>query len=115
MTEDDLLHQDEILAMMYWMRGEKIDEFVTREQLNRFLQLDARQLEGALEWLASRGLIEAVENAFRLTPRGVEEGKRRFVDEFTPYLGKESHLECNDPDCDCHDTDFVGVCKHLEH
>jgi len=30
------------------------------------------------------------------------EGRRRFLDEFAPFLGRESHAECGDPECECH-------------
>jgi hypothetical protein len=38
----------------------------------------------------------------------------RFLDEFSPYLGKESHLECGDADCDCHAPDWDGICHTAE-
>jgi hypothetical protein len=116
MTDKDLRWQDEILQLLYWMRGEKLGTDVTAEQLNRFLGLESFQLEKTLQQLATLGLVwlidRAGENCFKLTPRGVEEGQRRFHDEFSSYLGKESHLECGDPNCDCHSPDWDGVC-HL--
>jgi len=116
MTDKDLRWQDEILQLLYWMRGEKLGTDVTAEQLNRFLGLELFQLDRTLQQLVMLGLVRAIdragENCFQLTPRGVEEGQRRFHDEFSSYLGKENHLECGDPNCDCHSPEWDGVC-HL--
>lgn len=119
MNDNELRWRDEILQMLYWMKGENLGTDVTSDQLNRFLQLTPKQLATALQsLLGSRLITESIDNHgnrhFRLTEPGVEEGKRRFTDEFSPYLGKESHLECNDPNCDCHDPDFDGVCGNLQ-
>jgi hypothetical protein len=46
----------------------------------------------------------------QLTERGIAEGKRRFLDEFSSYLGKDSHLACAEPDCVCHSPDWDGIC-----
>jgi hypothetical protein len=116
MSEHELHWQDEILQVMYWMRGENLGQEVTPEQLNRFLHLEPAQLQAALQQLLVLRLIRAqADNAdgsqsFALTGRGIAEGKRRFLDEFSSYLGKESHLECEEPDCDCHSPDWDGVC-----
>ena len=110
----DLLRaQDEILQMMFWMRGEHLGDSVTSEQLNRFLKLEAGELDAALERLVARTLLTAGDGTFRLTERGVEEGKRRFMDEFSTVLGKESHLACSDPLCGCSNESFDGICTSL--
>jgi hypothetical protein len=114
MTDKDLRWQDEILQLLYWMRGEKLGIDVTAEQLNRFLGLESLQLAKTLQQLVALGLVQAIdragENCFQLTRRGVEEGQRRFCDEFSSYLGKENHLECGDPNCDCHSSNWDGIC-----
>lgn len=116
MSDKDLRWQDEILQLLYWMRGERLAAAATAAQLNRFLSMEASQLDKTLRQLAAMGLVRVVdragENSFELTPRGVEEGQRRFRDEFSSYLGKENHLECGDPNCDCHSSDWDGIC-HL--
>ena len=116
MSDKDLRWQDEILQLLYWMRGEKLATDVTAAELNRFLGLESSQLDRSLEQLAALSLVQVIdragENCFQLTPRGVEEGQRRFRDEFSSYLGKENHLECGDPNCDCHSSGWDGVC-HL--
>ena len=102
--------QDEILQVMYWMRGESIDVEVSREQLMRFIALDDKQLQDALQALIERNLILAAGERFMLTTAGLTEGKRRFVEEFTPVLGHESHIECDEADCPCHDPGWDAAC-----
>lgn len=119
MNDNELRWRDEILQMLYWMKGENLGTEVSSDQLNRFLQLTPNQLATALQHLIAANLVTASDYSsgnriFRLTDSGIEEGKRRFADEFSPYLGKETHLECNDPDCDCHDPEFSGVCGNLQ-
>lgn len=112
---DEIRVQDEILQMLYWMKGEHIGDKVTREQINRFMNLDVNEIDEALLRLKDSGLVRTAADTFgvvyfQLTAQGLEEGKRRFADEFSSYLGKESHLECSDPNCDCHSPDFDGTC-----
>lgn len=112
----DIGHQDEILQMLYWMRGEQIGDSVSIEQLDRFLQIGTVAIESALGSLRDRSLIRVLSGGtprFSLTPEGVEEGRRRFLDEFSGVLGQDSHMECGDPSCDCHSEDFVGSCLNL--
>ena len=109
--------QDEILQLMFWMHGEKLGDKASQAQLQQFLQASDSDLADALGRLTERGLLSVLSGCdtmlFRLTDAGIEEGKRRFTEEFAPYLGRESHVECEDPDCDCHSPEFSGVCKHL--
>ncbi len=119
MTPDNpIFWQDEILQVMFWMRGEGLGEAVSLAEINRFLQLEPPLLTETLETLVTLGSLEYApddrgERRVRLTSRGIEEGKKRFKEEFEGYLGHESHLVCDDPNCDCHDPDFEGVCHHL--
>lgn len=105
--------QDEILQMMYWMRGEHLAERITPEILNRFLRIDAAALQAALDHLVSSSLIARTADHYELTERGIVEGARRFRDEFSSVLGKEHHLSCTDPDCECQSEEFNGICRSL--
>ena len=109
-----ILVQDEILQMMFWMRGEKLVEAPTLEDLNRFLQLRREELEEGVVRLISLGYLERVAGGaaprFVLTEVGVAQGKRRFRDEFEPVLGHDSHLICDDPDCQCHGGESPESC-----
>lgn len=116
MADSELRWQDEILQVMYWMQGEHLGREVARSELQRFLNLERAQLDRALGALAAAGLIVtraaggAGQETFALSTRGVAEGRRRFEDEFAPYLGRESHLICDDPDCDCRKDGWDGIC-----
>lgn len=106
--------QDEILQMMYWMRGEHLADQVSPGQLNQFLRIDAAELDAALERLASLGLVMLSTGSYALTERGVAEAGRRFIEEFSSVLGKEDHLSCSDPACDCQAPGFDGACRSVE-
>lgn len=99
--------------MMYWMRGERLAEHVTSQQLNQFLSVDAGALRAALDQLVSLGLIAGAGDRYSLTERGIAEGGRRFMDEFSAVLGKEDHLSCSDPECDCQAPGFEGTCRSV--
>ncbi|MFQ5707589.1 MAG: hypothetical protein ACE5HO_09090 [bacterium] len=120
MSKDNPIYwQDEILQILYWMRGEGLGEVVSLRHVMQFLNVQKWVLRENIQRLVDIGYLgyagkqaDGVERV-RLTKRGIEEGKRRFLDEFEPYLGHESHLVCDDPDCDCHDPDWQGTCTHL--
>lgn len=108
--------QDEILQLLYWMKGERLGEIVAREQIERFIQLTPEQLNEALDALLRKGLLTRGEAdggtlSWQLTNAGTREGARRFTDELSSILGHESHLECGDPDCDCHGGILEGPCE----
>ncbi len=106
--------QDEILQMMYWMRGEHLGRDVAPEQLNRFLRIEENALQSALAQLIDLGLISVASHRYALTERGVTEAGRRFLDEFSSMLGKEDHLSCSDPNCDCQAPGFDGICRSVD-
>lgn len=97
--------RDEILQLMYWLKGEGLLAEVAPDDLRRFLETDPGRLEERLEQLVQEGYLEPTPGdvrRYRLSALGIEEGRRRFVDEFAPFLGRESHGECGDPACECH-------------
>lgn len=114
MTED-LAAQDEVLQVMYWLRGEGLAADVTAADVARFIGASDKALERIFDRLIARGLVSEVradvERRFALTSEGIREGGRRFADEFAD-LTKPGHGECNDPDCDCRRTGNVEDCKH---
>src|SRR5919201_6879133 len=91
--------QDEILQLMFWMKGEGLAAAPTITDLLRLIDIPRDELEQALQRMCLAGLVASSGEKFRLTQAGHDEGARRFSEEFAPYLGKESHLECDDPDC----------------
>ncbi len=111
--QPSIFWQDEILQVMYWMRGEGFGEKVTVAELKKFLDTSEEILAANLSQLAKHGLVNFdFSDAYELTETGVKEGGRRFADEFDGML-KQGHYECNDPDCDCHDPDSDAQCKHF--
>ena len=97
----DLEVQDEILQVMYWLRGEKLADDVAARDLERFVGGSELQLDGALERLALLGFVRVIPVGgalrYALTEEGAREGGRRFADEFKD-LTKPGHGECGDPD-----------------
>jgi hypothetical protein len=109
--------QDEILQLLYWMKGERLGEVVFREEIDRFIQMAAGEVEAALEALEERKLLIRVPGsggpaAWQLTDAGSQEGARRFTEELSAVLGHESHAECDDPECECREPGFDGVCEN---
>lgn len=97
--------RDEILQVMYWLKGEGLGEAIGPEDLLRFLETDPGRLEERLAQLVEEGYLEQAKGGrirYRLSTLGIEEGRRRFLDEFAPFLGRESHTQCGDPECECH-------------
>ncbi len=97
--------RDEILQVMYWLKGEGLGEDVAPDDLLRFLETDPGRLGERLAQLVEEGYLDRVPGdrvRHRLSALGIAEGRRRFLDEFAPFLGRESHNECGDPECECH-------------
>lgn len=111
----DLEAQDEVLQVMFWLRGEGLADDVAPADIARFTGAAPEAAAAVLARLVERNLVAVVradvETRFVLTPEGVREGGRRFADEFAD-LTKPGHGECNDPDCDCRRTGHVEDCRH---
>ncbi len=109
----NLFWQDEILQVMFWMRGEGFGTKLTVAELRKFLAEPEDMLTVNLSELVKKKLVNFdLSNTYELTDTGVKEGGRRFADEFDGIL-KQGHYECNDPDCDCNDPESFRECKHL--
>jgi hypothetical protein len=112
---DSLKQRDEILQIMFWLQGEGLGPDVAVPDILRFVD-DERAVRRALAQLVEDGYVEMLggETAsirYRLTATGVHEGRRRFLDEFEPYLARHAHGECGSADCDCHRG---GECRSTE-
>ena len=68
-------------------------------------------LELVEDGFAEPQLDDAGTPRYRLTTLGMREGRRRFLDEFEPYLARHAHGECGSADCDCHTGG--GDCRGL--
>ena len=113
--QPDLAAQDEVLQVMYWLRGEALASDVAAADLVRFTTTSEGVIASVLQRLLELGLVTRMHGdvglRFALTADGVREGGRRFADEFAG-LTKPGHGECGDPDCDCQRTGSPEDCRH---
>jgi hydrogenase maturation protease len=111
----ELQQRDEILQIMFWLHGEGLGPDVSPADILRFVG-DSLTVHATLRQLVADGFAEpqlddSGAERYRLTPLGMREGRRRFLDEFEPYLAKHGHGECGSADCDCHTGG--GDCRSL--
>lgn len=95
--------RDEMLEVIYWLRGEGLREDVRPLDLRTFLGLEPAEALDLMESLAGAGLLERVlgsEPTFRLTEDGALEAGRRFVESFADLLGQGHGTACA-PGCAC--------------
>jgi len=110
-----LQQRDEILQIMFWLHGEGLGPDVSPADILRFVD-DRIAVHATLRHLVEEGFAEprlddAGAQRYRLTALGMREGRRRFLDEFEPYLARHAHGECGSADCDCHTGG--GDCRSL--
>jgi hypothetical protein len=114
---DNLAAIDEILQVMYWLRGERLAQAVGAADLSRWVGLSAQEIAPLLARMAAAGWIQPVAGEASETPRyeltgsGAREGGRRFADEFAD-LTRPGHGECADPNCECQRTGDPADCTH---
>lgn len=98
-----LYWRDEILQLMFWIRGEGFGEQVDPGLLERFLGVDAPVGLDYLGRLVDEGLLRRTPDLrYELTERGHALGSRVFAHEFAD-LTKPGHGECS-PSCWCHQS-----------
>ena len=108
-----LFWKDEILQVLYWMKGEGFGEAVTLEQVVPLLNSSKANLKWHLNKLVKEDFLTKEKDLFKLTDLGNKEAGRRFSDAFSG-LQKAGHGECG-PDCEfCYGTDGVKLenCVH---
>jgi len=108
-----LFWKDEILQVLYWMKGEGFGKEVTLQQVVPLLASNQANLEWHMNKLAKDGFLTKEKGLFQLTEMGNKEAGRRFSDAFSG-LQKAGHGECG-PDCEfCYGTDGVKLenCVH---
>ena len=115
-----LAAQDEILQVLFWLRGERLAQDASAAELVRFVSLPLTEVAQVLRRLSTVGLVTAsvktsvegaVEARYRLSEDGVREGGRRFADEFAA-LTRPGHGECGDPNCECQRTGNTDDCHN---
>jgi len=118
---DALFWRDEILQVMFWLRGEGLAEVTTAQELEVFLNTDAKTIQFYLEQFVEEGYFVrhpdpagmAAGNRYSLSELGHREGGRRFHDEFAD-MQKSGHGECS-ADCSCHQTGDHANCPTHGH
>ncbi len=104
--------RDEILGVLYWLRGEGIMADAAPEDLGGFLGAQPAALRGHLERLAAEGYLERVGEGevprYRLSDTGGQQGGRVFADDFAELTGA-AHGECG-PGCSCQ-VHGAAACK----
>jgi hydrogenase maturation protease len=105
LATDELRRRDEVLQVLFWLQGQGFGPEIAVGDVLRFLD-DEAAARVALGQLLEDGYVEAIADGlavrYRLTSTGAQEGRRRFLDEFEPYLTRHGHGECGAADCDCH-------------
>ncbi len=109
--------KDEILQVLYWMKGEGIGTNVSQSQIEPFLNTNKNNLEFHLRKLSAEGFLlteETQDNInYSLSEIGNHEGAKHFAEAFQG-MQKAGHGECG-PDCEfCYGTDGVKLdnCVH---
>ncbi len=93
--------RDEILQLMFWIKGEGFGDHVDAALLERFLGVEAEVGLRYLDRLVGEGLLgRTPDGLYELTEEGQRFGARVFADEFAD-LTRPAHGECG-PDCWCH-------------
>ena len=95
--------RDEILGVLFWLRGEGIMPTASAHDLSGFLVAEPGLLQQQLERLTAEGYLLREGDApsrYRLSERGGQEGGRVFADDFAELTGA-AHGECG-PGCSCH-------------
>ena len=112
---EELRWRDEILGVLYWLRGEGIMGAATVGDLSGFLVADAGVLGDQLERLVAGGYLERAdadgEARYSLSEVGGREGGRVFADDFAELTGA-AHGECG-PGCLNCQQHGIGACKNL--
>jgi len=90
----ELGRRDEILELLFWMKGQNFADSLSVPDLERFLTHPGDEIAASLEKLAALGAVEREGERYRLTAEGLPEARRRFVDDFRDMLA-DGHGECN--------------------
>lgn len=112
-----LFWKEEILQVLYWMKGEGMGSEVGLAQLLPFLNTTEDNLRFHLDKICSERLLESFQQEgvtyFRLSDSGKKEASRQFAEAFRG-MQKPGHGECG-PDCEfCYGPDGVKLdnCVH---
>lgn len=109
-----LFWKEEILQVLYWMKGEGMGTAVNPSQILPFLNSGADNLNFHLQKLHAEGFLKLHSGSgYSLTTIGSQEGGKHFAEAFQG-MQKAGHGECG-PDCEfCYgpDGDKLDNCVH---
>lgn len=103
--------RDEILQLMFWIKGEGFGDEADPALLERFLGVDALVGLGYLDRLVGEGLLRCTPSLrYELTAEGHAHGSRVFSEEFAE-MTKPGHGECS-ASCWCRQSpDEADACS----
>lgn len=91
---EELARRDDILELLFWMRGQGIADSLSVSDVARFVAHAEDEVRASLEKLIALGAVERDGERYRLSAEGLPEARRRFVDDFREMLA-DGHGECN--------------------
>ncbi|SDB34016.1 hypothetical protein SAMN03097699_0791 [Flavobacteriaceae bacterium MAR_2010_188] len=113
----NIFWKDEILQVLYWMKGEGLGKTVALQEIIPFLNTSEENLNYHLLKLHKEGFLKSEPDEesikFSLSETGNREGAKHFAEAFQG-MQKAGHGECG-PDCEfCYGTDGVKLdnCVH---
>ena len=101
MTLEELRLRDEVLQVLYWLKGENLGQTATAQQVSVLVGSPEDQIAKVFGMMRLEGLLlDSGTGTVQLTELGHKEGGRRFNDAFSD-LTHSAHGACG-PDCeDC--------------
>jgi len=90
----ELARRDDILELLFWMRGQGFADSLSVSDVARFLTHAQNEVAASLERLVALGAVERDGERYRLSAEGLPEARRRFVDDFRDMLA-DGHGKCN--------------------
>src|SRR5437660_10950840 len=82
-----LYWREEILQVMFWLKGEGLGERANWPMIERFLGVEGRIGRAYLDRLVEEGFRTIEDGPFMLTSKGIGEGGRIFSEEFADLTG----------------------------
>ena len=98
-----LYWRSEILQVMYWLRGEGLDDDVDLAVVTRFLGVEAAVAAHYLERLVDEGYLHCAAGHYALSERGASQGALEFATAFGDMV-RPAPGACS-RDCWCHTSD----------
>ncbi len=90
----EIARRDEVLELLFWMRGQGFADQLSPRDLAGFLVYPETEIRATLQTLEAQASVEQRPGGrYALTESGLPEARRRFVDDFREMLA-EGHGEC---------------------